>query len=586
MAYFKRDRFSGIAPGIAPRLLAEQFGQTAQNIDFESGRLQPLEADGTQVGSLQTGARRSIFFYDTTGTDVWLEWNEDYVKAVPGPIPNDSTARLYWTGDGDYPKMGTYASIVSGNSGYPNVSYRLGVPAPTDAPIISQIYGTIDETITPDEVSYVYTFVTALGEEGPPSPPTTPVQATIGSNQSIGLSLTSSGSSGNYNFGSGALKRLYKSNTGSTSTQFQFVRDIPINESIALDFRPSSQLGELLPSGDWIGPPDDDTSLYPDGPLQGLIPVANGVFAGFSGKRFCLSEPYLPHAWPVAYRITLEESIVAIGTTSNGVVCLTNGKPYFVTGVDPSAMSPIQVDLAQACINKHSVVDMGDYLLYAGPDGLCAVTGAEGSVVTKGLISPKQWNSDFYPSSIRAFAHEGTYVAFWEGESNERGGWVYDPRAGEAALSTITTTEEVRGGYKNAKNGQLYLIKAADIIPYRGGNTNRRCVWKSKKFVTPKPVSMGWVHIEADSYPTTDQNRVRVWADNVLVADYEISYSLANSGYIQQTSVPPNIANGVLREPVMRLPAVLAKEWEVEVSSVVPVNAVCLSQSADEIQQI
>ena len=39
MAYFKRDRFSGIAPGVSPRLLADQFGQVAENIDFESGRL-------------------------------------------------------------------------------------------------------------------------------------------------------------------------------------------------------------------------------------------------------------------------------------------------------------------------------------------------------------------------------------------------------------------------------------------------------------------------------------------------------------------------------------------------------------------
>ena len=39
MAYFKRDTFSGTAPGVAPRLLAEKFGQVAENVDFESGRL-------------------------------------------------------------------------------------------------------------------------------------------------------------------------------------------------------------------------------------------------------------------------------------------------------------------------------------------------------------------------------------------------------------------------------------------------------------------------------------------------------------------------------------------------------------------
>ena len=47
MAYFKRTRFSGIAPGVAPRLLAEQFGQKAENLDFESGRFVPIPIEGT-----------------------------------------------------------------------------------------------------------------------------------------------------------------------------------------------------------------------------------------------------------------------------------------------------------------------------------------------------------------------------------------------------------------------------------------------------------------------------------------------------------------------------------------------------------
>ena len=48
-------------------------------------------------------------------------------------------------------------------------------------------------------------------------------------------------------------------------------------------------------------------------------------------------------------------------------------------------MVAVEIDLAQACVNKFSVVDMGDYVLYAGPDGLCAI-GTDG-VVTKGLIA-------------------------------------------------------------------------------------------------------------------------------------------------------------------------------------------------------
>ena len=564
MAYFKRDRFSGIAPGVSPRLLAEQFAQLAENIDFESGRLNPV-TDESDTFTLANSTRRSIFFYRDTN---WLQWDEDDVSVVEGPIPADTLDRLYWTGQ-DYPRIGVGSTIISGSS-YPQASFRLGVPAPANAPTTSKT-GTADSTQTPDDVSYVYTFVTAFGEEGPPSLASTSFERT--DTETVTINLPSSDHpSGNYNFGTGAKKRVYRSNTGSTNTQFQFLIEVPFTTTSVSDTTSSFANGEVLPSDTWIGPPDDNTSLYPSGPLQGLIAVANGVFAGFTGKRLCLTEPFLPHAWPIDYRITLEEDIVAIGSVTNGIVALTDGAPYFVTGIDPSAMTAVKLDIAQACINKRSVVDMGDYLLYAGPDGLVAVSGGAGEVVTNGLISPKQWNDNFNPTTYRAFRHENTYVAFYSG-----GGFVYDPRAGEAALSTISYTGEVRGGYMHDKNGELYVIVGNKIKKYRGGTASKTLKWKSKQYVTPKPVSMGWVSVHAQAYPVT----VKVWADGNQIAIYTISYS--NNAYTQTVTLPNGASTGTLREPIMRLPAVVGQVWEVQVEGSVQIDEVCLAQSMDEI---
>lgn len=572
MAYFKRDRFSGIAPGVAPRLLAEQFGQTAENIDFESGRISPITTD-SDTFTLQNGARRSIYFYRDQS---WLEWSESNVSVAEGPIPDDNLDRLYFTGD-DYPRIGTASTIVSGVAGYPANSYRLGVPAPTGAPTTT-INGTADETQDPYSVSYVYTLVTAFGEEGPPSPASTVIELTDAETVTVSTP-TPSAASGNYNFGTGAKKRLYRSNTGSLNTQFQFVKEAAFSATSITDDKDGDELGEILPSTFWIGPPDDDTSLYPNGPMQGLIAIGNGIFAGFSGKRFCLSEPYLPHAWPVSYRITVEEDIVAIAATGNGVVALTDGRPYFITGTDPSAMTAIRLDIAQACVNINSVVDMGEYVLYAGPDGLVAVSGSQAEVVTRGLVSPEQWNDNFHPTSLRAFIYEGTYVAFWS-YGGSYGGWVFDPRASEAALSTLTVSSEVRGGYTNPKSGELYIIVGNKIKKFRGGSTPKTAKWKSKKYVTPAPVSMGWVSVKADAYPVT----VKVWGDGSVIAEYTISYS--SNVYTQVTTTPSGISNATLREPVMRLPATRAQEWEVEVSGAVDINEVCLAQSMDEIRGV
>ncbi|MAK71172.1 MAG: hypothetical protein CMF19_03875 [Idiomarinaceae bacterium] len=603
MAYFKRDRFSGIAPGVAPNLLAEQFAQIAENIDFESGSIAPIRNPSSSVETVG-GSTQSIYYYENSVQNVWLAFDDPLVNVVEGPIPGDTYERLYWTGDGAFPKMSVQTRIYGdGTAPFPENFWRLGVPAPDSTPSVS-IANTLDDTVTPDDVSYVYTFVTAYGEEGPPSEPSTVSEFTP-STQTATIQLPAYGGTSTYiNF---ARKRIYRSNTGSTNTTFQLVDDVPYATPSITDNRAGSELQEVLPSETWIGPPDDDTTLYPDGPLLGLTPVANGIFAGFTGKRLCLSEPYLPHAWPISYRITLEEDIVGIGTTANGVVCLTNGKPYFVTGVDPSAMTALQVDLAQACVNRASIVDMGEYILYAGPDGLCAVSGTEGRVVTKGLISPEQWNADFSPTTIKAFRHEGKYIAFYNlgsapYASTDYRGWVFDPRADEAAISTITSDRQVYGGWNNPKTGELSFIDALsststsrDIKIWEGsvgsGSDKRRpATWKSKKVVFPAPTSISWVYVLADNYPQPISGnpinydyvlRIKVWADGTLLADYHLS---SDNPHDLKINTPASLTSSQVAEPVMRLPAKQAREWEVQVQTHKPVREICLAQTLDELK--
>lgn len=569
---FRVARFSGVVPAISPRLVAEQFGQTAENIDFESGVLNPIKDLGSSVHTLQNTTRRSIFYHNDTN---WLEWADDDVSVVEGPIADDAYDRIYWTGE-DYPRVGTPASMISGSSGYPAASYRLGVPAPSAAPTLVKS-GTADADAIPRDVTYVYTLVTEYGEEGPPSDPSTLIELSDGESVAVSMPAVNN-PSGNYNFGSAAKKRIYRSNVGSTDTQYQFVAEVTYATTSYNDSIDDDALGEVIPSVYWIGPPDDNSSNYPDGPMEGLIPLSNGIFAGFVNKRLCLSEPYLPHAWPIQYRITMDEPIVGIASTASGIAVLTDGRPFFVTGVDPSAMTAVPVEFAQACVNERSVVDMGDIVVYASPDGLCGVSANEGVVLTRGAISPEQWNTDFYPTDIRAFRYEDTYVAFWTSGGNH-GGWVYDPRATEAAISTLSVSNEIRGGYYDPKTGDLYVIEGSAIKKFRDtGASDKTYTWKSKKFVAPKPVSMGYVQVLAEAWPVT----VKVTADGTEIANYTISKS--GNVYTQATTTPSGISDASLHEPVMRLPSVKALVWEVEVSSTKVVNEVCIAQTMRELR--
>ena len=585
MAYFKIIQFKGIAPQVSSRLLADGFAQTAENVELDSGQLVPIEADSASVLSLGSSNKRSVFLYVDAAADADKKWlqsaDNKYQDFMRGPIANDAYDRVYWTGD-TYPQFGTSSSMISGTH-YPAVSYRLGLPAPA-AKLATSKSGTADATQIPNSVSYVYTYVDSVGAEGPPSPPSDVISLT--DSETVALSSIAAAPAVPNGVGAyyldnsaGAKKRIYRSNTGTENTQFQFLAEIPYADVTYSDTTDADELGEVLPSSTWIGPPNDESGTYPDGMMLGLVFVANGIAAGFTGNTLCLSEPYLPHAWPADYRISLEETIVGLGVTGNGIAVLTEGTPYFVTGADPAAMTAVRLDTPEPCVNKQSIVDMGDYVLYAGTEGLVAISGNETRIVTKGIISPKQWNADFDPTTLQAFRYEDTYIAFNTDGSGNDTGWIFDSKSENANITTLALTNEVRGGYIDQKNGDLYIIVGATVLKWRGhGSTLRTLTYKSKKFITPAPTSMAWVSVEADTYPVT----IKVYGDGTLIANYALS--LSGSVFTQTTSTPGSISNATLTEPVMRLPATVAQEWEIEVSGATIVNEVCIAQSIEELQ--
>ncbi len=590
MAVFRLENFAGIAPAKSARLLQGGLGQKAENMTFSSGRITPLRHD-SEVTTLSSGLIKSIHYYQRVGQpDVLFEFTDENVQVLESPIARDTHQRAYWTGQ-DFPRMGAYSGMVSGNGGYPNVSFRLGVPAPSAAPTVA--YDATSGTASTDEeiqdFSYVYTFVTAFGEEGPPSDPSTVITWTSPQVIKVDLPATSNPSTGNHNFGTGALKRIYRANAGSNAAYFQLVAQVPFTTTSITDNTASSALAEVLPSEGWIGPPDDDTSLYPDGPMEGLIPVGNGVFCGFAGTRLCFSEPFLPHAWPIQYRITIENEIIGISATNNGVIVMTKGFPYFVTGTDPAAMTAIQVDVAQSCVNRNSIVDMGEYVLYAGPDGLVSVSNTTGQVISREFISADQWNEDFYPTTLKAFLYEGLYVAFWTDTTTSpdtHGGWIFDPRRPETAFSTFTMNDDVHGGYHYKSTGELYYIDDGYLKKFQG-DPNVRDYWlgsagatyKSRIFVS-QPTSMGALKIVAEGHPV----EFKVWADGECIADQTMVYDSLTGQYSILVSTTPSGATGNLgASPIARLPANHGTEWEVEVSSEHEIDEVVLASTVAEL---
>lgn len=376
---------------------------------------------------------------------------------------------------------------------------------------------------------------------------------TVTSNPSTNASSTATSASATLAFNFFGTKRIYRSNTGSNTTDFQFVAEISMSDNGYADSKNNDQLGEVIPSTFWIAPPDDDSGIYPNGQMKGLTAIGNGIFAGFSGKRLCFSEPFLPHAWPVAYRTTLEDEIVGISMAGSVLFIGTKGTNYIAAGTDPQAMSIQKLETAEPLIYKKSLVDMGGYCLYAGADGLIAVENGQVTNVTEELISGKLWQS-YQPEA--AGRHENKYIGTMSIGGTLSQCFSLEIGAGLNSLTIIdnvvsefdATRRNWRAFYTDPNTNELFVVKGGQNvngvdttstncqveafdtrIPFWRGagltganNTRRQTRYTTRPIILEKPSSMSFIKVVCDFY---DAGGVKI---NIDARPHEL---LQNSEY-------------------------------------------------------
>lgn len=538
MTVLRVTAFTGTSPRTDPRLLNDNMAVSAINTKLQTGTLKPYKGT-TQVATLsKPGVIQTLYRFgeEVTGdSQYWFHWTSD-VDVVKGPLSDDPYERTYFTGDGA-PKMTTNEIALTGGTNYPMAAYLLGLPSPGSA-ILPTVSGT-GEGLAETRV-YTYTYVSALGEEGPPAGPSITVDVQVG--QSVLLSGMSTAPAGNYNV---ATKRIYRSVEGSTGAGYLFVAEIPVANTTYTDTVLAASLGESLPSLDWNAPPSD---------MSGLCLMANGIMAGFSKKDICFSEPFVPSAWPISYRLQSDHPVVGLGAFGQSLFVGTEEFPYIISGVDPSLMTMTKLPQRQSCVSKRSIVDMGGGVFYASPDGICLADSTGVRVLTSELMTRDEWQS-YNPSSISATQIDGRYFAFYD--NGTKGCLIFDPTGNGAAL--WNSDLHYTAMYNDVSNDALYLANSGSVQKWDSG-TNLTYTWKSKVFVLAQPENLGAAQVLANSYPVT----FNVYADGALVH----TQSVANSG-------PFRLPSGFR-----------AREWQLEMSGTAEVTAAFLSTSIGELRAV
>lgn len=536
MSTITLSAFRGEKPIVSPRLLPEQNAQVARNLYLRRGTLLP-EQGPLAVAVLSGVANPSSIYrypYGNDGAGFWFGWGQGkIVDVVKSPLANDDWKRVYWTGDGA-PRMAPIVLATQGVGPYPSASYLLGIPVPLGSVgVATAADESPDAPVTAVDCAYVATLVSAYGEEGPPSSPSAAITRWDEADDEPGMPIRvtlPTVPAGAHNI---ALLRLYRAENNGT---FNFVVDLPVGTAEYVDSVPTESLGIDCPSLTWDAP---------DSRMIGLRAIGNGVLCGFFDNTLCFSEAYRPHAWPVDYQMAFPDNIVGVGATMNGIVVATTGKPWLVTGSSPAAMSQTQLDIDLPCVSRGSVVDMGEYVLYAAAEGLVSVAGGQAALITEGDFSRDQWQT-LQPRTLHAYRQDGRYLAFYQG-----GCFALAPGEGIEFLDVSATR-----GYFDEAASQLYLIDGVAISAWRQGEP-MEYRWRSKVYENLRG-NFSCGKVIAGGYPV----HLRILADGreVLAAD-------------------------ITSRNMFRLPSGYAdaSAWEVEISGHQEVMVVQLASSPSEL---
>lgn len=548
MVAIKIKGFGGQLPGMDEHLLPDANASFVKNAWLQTGALQGMY-EPHMVHACQTPLTRKVyriplanFTREYITSSFWMEFQDPDTDVLRTPIANDNFERYYWASPSITPQYNTRARILAGSA-----SFVLGIPQPGSAPTITVAGGTAANVVR----AYVYTWVSAYGEEGPPSGPALATNHPDGT-WTIGLTAPTSGDTTNRNIATANIYRTITSTAG-VATYF-FVATVPIATLTYADSNLDLAISanRQLASAQYTAPPTD---------LKGFVSMPNGMIAGFRGNEVWYCEPFLPHAWPVNYTINVDYPIVGLGVVGQALVILTTTYPYVASGVNPSSVSNSKIGIIMPCLSRGSIVANADGVNYASADGVASVANGSVSIISSGVVDKVAWLDSLYVRSLR-FANLNGALYAWGSiangcfeptafdplrfEQNDATGSrngvymnVLDQRQG---WTTLTNDTPIDNTFNDPWTNEVFILHGNNVywVDTSESEPHQVFLWRSKKFQTeqlknlsvarvwfdlPTGVSLPEQPVDNTLVQTLSDDQLgllRVYADDALVLTWEM----------------------------------------------------------------
>lgn len=533
------NRFKGEVPLIDPAASPSALAAEAVNCGFRRGGLGgvmfdlvPRDVTWLKPDVIGADVRPRSLHYSHMA-DAWFIWSSDAVDSlVDSPVaPLDTYKRLYFA-DETGPRYMARSQYTDGVVNRNRASYRLGVPAPEQAPQAALDSETIDDDIddaavTRELVYYIATLVDDFGQEGPPSAPSSN-NVKIPTEYDFQVSVSLSLGDVDYNarpFSTGQAKvRFYRLTSGSSAADYQYVGEVDWATTVSFtDTVAYGEEQEVIPGEDWFPPPAE---------IKQIVGMDNNFLAGIHGSMVCYSEVRLPHAWPTDYRFSLPYRAVAIASCQGGLFIGTTGEPHWASGTDPSSAVPIRLDYNFPCLGSQGVAVVQGTVVYPSWQGLVACDGSRAQLLTSDLFSEEQW-SDLDPETMIGWEYDGRYF-FYSRTADVL--YALEPMSTESLTRIDTEVNDSLGDLtcvgRDTRHNRTVLgfysgdVELASVENVFSGHVR----WRSNELVSPSVFSLSTGLIESRVWPVTLR----------LIGNGEVYYTTEVSG------------QGVFRLPPLR----------------------------------